>query len=337
MEIGAAGGFMGHVLLVTGAPRRLDRGLEPSAKELERAKFKWPADAVELWIVPAIESTRHEEGLHRAELIVFVQRSTGHLRLIGEFTPSELVIEEEQESMEIWQSPGELRQQLRVDLMQDVLDEMKAYEANWSASTAARAFMQMAWGSARIASGSGTGQVLEEIHASWRKEPICTSVVVTFWQRYLCKLAQAAIITRGCLIDPSELVLKWMPLKADRVLPGELFSTMQACGWVMLQQVPKVFQPMPMSLRQACNLRDAPVFEAGELVDYWSQRHGQWIGATVLKHHTDGQGNTLSYDLDVKLCAEVCKIRKRSAAPTLPTRPRTELALPTYVRLSRMP
>merc|ERR1712194_200589 len=178
--------------------------------------------------------------------------------------------------------------------------------------------MQIAWSSAKLASDLGSGQVLEEIRACWDEEPICTSVVVTFWQRYLCKLAQAAIITRGCLVDPAKLVLKWMPLKADRVLPGELFTTMQACGWVMLSQVPKVFQPMNVE-RKSHSPSSAQVFEHGELVDYWSQRHGQWIEATVLKRHSDAQGDTIGYDLDVKLCAEVGKIRKKIVEPNSST------------------
>merc|ERR1712196_751633 len=79
----------------------------------------------------------------------------------------------------------------------------------------------------------------------------------------------------------------------------------------MLPQVPKVFQPMRSVPK------NAPVFEAGELVDYWSQRHGQWIEATVVKRHCDTQGNAIGYDLDVKLCAEVGKIRKKIADPNV--------------------
>merc|ERR1712046_20906 len=62
------------------------------------------------------------------------------------------------------------------------------------------------------------------------------------------------------------------------------------------------------------------VFEAGEVVDYWSQRHNSWIEAQVLKRHCDDQGKSLSYDLDVKLCAEVSKIRKKVVDPTFPRR-----------------
>merc|ERR1719313_3283716 len=138
--------------------------------------------------------------------------------------------------------------------------------------------------------------VLEEIKECWEKEPICTSVVVTFWQRYLVKLAMSFVVSSGDLIDPAALVLKWMPLKSDRVLPGELFATLQACGWVMLAQVPKVLQPAVMR-----PVKNAQTFELGEVVDYWSQRHGQWIEATVLKRHTDPRGDAIGYDLDVKL------------------------------------
>ena len=34
-----------------------------------------------------------------------------------------------------------------------------------------------------------------------------------------------------------DFILKWMPLKADRGLPGDLVTAMQSAGWVRVAQV----------------------------------------------------------------------------------------------------
>merc|ERR1712000_207818 len=70
---------------------------------------------------------------------------------------------------------------------------------------------------------------LIHVKALWEAAPICTSVPITFWQRYLCRLA------KGCNASAAELIRKWMPLAADRSLPGELCSTMRKCGWTRAQ------------------------------------------------------------------------------------------------------
>lgn len=137
MEIGTAGGFMGHVLVVTAPPRFMT----PDVPAAEPLKAAWPKDAAQLWMVPTIESTRTEQGLHQAETVLYVHRSSGQLCLHGDLRRYELVVQDDPEAIEIWQSPAELRAQLRFDLMQEVISEMKTSEADWSAGTAIRAFL----------------------------------------------------------------------------------------------------------------------------------------------------------------------------------------------------
>ena len=100
-----------------------------------------------------MESTRSEQGLFESEVFLYVEKATGKLTLIAEVhtdregcdhvhvTDHEVhVVELRQHSdvlqhtithqaIELWQSPGELRSQIRIDLMQKVLHEMKEYEA----------------------------------------------------------------------------------------------------------------------------------------------------------------------------------------------------------------
>mmetsp|Transcript_7874 Transcript_7874/g.18395 ORF Transcript_7874/g.18395 Transcript_7874/m.18395 type:complete len:934 (-) Transcript_7874:162-2963(-) len=53
-------------------------------------------------------------------------------------------------------------------------------------------------------------------------------------------------------------------------------------------------------------------FEVNDKVSYWSDTHGQYMSATVVKKNLDSKGNTVSYDLDVKRNALASKMKKAS-------------------------
>jgi len=95
--------------------------------------------------------------------------------------------------------------------------------------------------SATLDEAPGSNTLLDEIQRCWASPPICTSVVIVFWQRYLCKVAAATGQTEV------ELILKLMPLKADRTLPGELMAGIRQCGWSIMtvpagSRKPEVFK-----------------------------------------------------------------------------------------------
>merc|ERR1712048_1204566 len=155
----------------------------------------------------------------------------------------------EQDVLEIWQSPEPHRSKLHPGLMAQVVREMKACQLDWSYQTAVRAAMQRAvitWEHIQ------TRQItMADIRQMWLNEPICTSTAVTFWQRYLCKSTevepgkawvQALAGIEALAVD---LIMQLMPLKADRVLPGELLSTMKEKGWIQIERVPRIFLPCP--------------------------------------------------------------------------------------------
>jgi len=224
-QLGANGGFMGHVLLVTSWSRQIARQ-SPESVDLQAV---WPAGAQCIWAVPTVESTRGRAGLHHAEMLLHVDPFTRELSLVGELinATNELCVIDN-EKVEVWQCPSDLRMRPRLDLMSGALKEMMAQQANWSMRTAVRA----AFRSSSIDTNSFDGEtLLEEIRESWEVAPICTSVVIIFWQRYLEKLAQA----EGNADE--HLVLSWMPLMADRTLPGELTSFLETSGWKCLTRV----------------------------------------------------------------------------------------------------
>jgi len=186
-DIGNAGGFMGHVLVVTATPQMV-RANTPDAEQLSSV---WPNEAKALWRVGTTESTRRESGLYECESLLYVDPSR-QLVLIGAVERDGDVCDlEPHEVVEIWQSPEAFRGSLRLDLMGTVLQDMRKNQASWSATTAARAVLQ----SAELSTARSNVETLEEMKSCWEKAPICTSIVIMFWQRYLEKFA-------GCLAVP---------------------------------------------------------------------------------------------------------------------------------------
>merc|ERR1719491_1720896 len=159
----------------------------------------------EVWAIQTVESTRGTQGLHEAEVLVYVD-SSGRLTLIGEESAHNGLSCQDHEVLELWQSPAEVRMQLRPDLMRQAFAEMlgEIGEFDWSVTTAARAVFNSAVLSpyAREA----------EVAACWQQEPICTSVVIAFWQRYLSKIAEAHNATpTNPRINPMDLFKRYMP------------------------------------------------------------------------------------------------------------------------------
>lgn len=169
-------------------------------------------------------------------------------------------------------------------------------------------------------------KVLDDMLDAWAQQPICTSVVIIFWQMYLWRLATA----HGD--NPADIILKFMPLRADRVLPGQLLKTMREHGFVALSLMPKVFESVVVSREHQpgpvlCSPQPGqqqlpePPFTMREHVLYWSESMSQWIDAVVLSIHLDSQGAVVAVDLDVRSMADVAKIRRWPQAPSEEQRP----------------
>jgi hypothetical protein len=152
----------------------------------------------------------------------------GELVLLGDLTASddepegEIHEMEGEETVEVWQCPKELRSVFCTKTMTMVLDEMSAHEANWSLTTAVRAVFSSSW-----LGNDEPEELLQRAKAAWKVAPICTSVPIIFWQRYLCHMA------KGNRASQSAALRKWLPLAADRTLPGDLVSGMTTCGWTI--------------------------------------------------------------------------------------------------------
>lgn len=225
--IGANGGFMGHVMIALAPPVRVDFD-SPMAKTLAPL---WPAGACCLWRLHTAESTRSASGLHQAEMLLYVD-ACSRMYLVGELSLDHSDLARvDMEALQIWQSPRPLREQMNSDLVAAVLSEMHACQGQWSYATAARALLL----SGGRCDSKEKPALLHEAKACWKSAPICTTVVIVFWQRYLCKYAKQ----QGIGADPADLIRKWMPLKADRTLPGTLQQVLRECQWKIRDRAPQ--------------------------------------------------------------------------------------------------
>jgi hypothetical protein len=224
-EIGTTGGFLGHFLVVLEVPKRL----APTSWGAEALVSTKPhLDKSDLWRVQTLESTRSEQGLHRTEMLMQIDRKTGRFIFVGELCKGEFTVVDD-EVVQLWQSPGLVRSQVQKEAVSEVCSEMKACEKNWSLATAARAVLMIA---TVQESDNSNGTLLEQLRQCWTEAPICTSVVVIFWQRLLCRMGPR-------LADkPLSTILKVMPLKADRGLPGDLIDAMSRSGWTACDHIP---------------------------------------------------------------------------------------------------
>eukprot|EP00747_Dinoflagellata_sp_TGD_P143085 gnl/TRDRNA2_/TRDRNA2_176335_c0_seq4.p1 gnl/TRDRNA2_/TRDRNA2_176335_c0~~gnl/TRDRNA2_/TRDRNA2_176335_c0_seq4.p1 ORF type:complete len:605 (+),score=66.82 gnl/TRDRNA2_/TRDRNA2_176335_c0_seq4:79-1893(+) len=236
-QLGAAGGFMGHVMLAVAPPRQI----LPGSSEAQELSAVWPrGDAPVVWMVRTVESTRGQAGLYESDVLLYAEPIAGKLFLIGEISASGQELSPvDMEAVELLQSPKELRSMIRGEVVSEVLREMQLHARSWSFATAAKAFFRNANHSFHSNLSNRTA-LLREIQECWESRPICTSVVIVFWQRYLCKLTATTQ-------QATDLILRWMPPKADRALPGELLSAMRECGWARTCKV-TLSAPSPVAL-----------------------------------------------------------------------------------------
>jgi hypothetical protein len=238
MRLGQTGGAMGHVLLVAAPPR----GVSMNSPEGVLLQNVWPAPNVRmLWIVPTMESCRAQEGFHETEYFVYID-GMGQILFQGENAFGEddpLTKYVEPQIVQVFQSPRKLRENFRPQIMHNVLNAMRDRQASWSWSTAVRAFLFSAEMQHRESSQQDT---LNDIRKCWLTDPICTSVVIVFWQRYLCELAaeQNAMHNQNQSSTALDWIMAWMPLKADRSLPGDLLNSLETCGWNYVSGAPRI-------------------------------------------------------------------------------------------------
>merc|ERR1719433_360246 len=73
--------------------------------------------------------------------------------------------------------------------------------------------------------------LLEDLHTSWGKRPICSAVCIKVWQMYFELQGRSA----GQLDEAVQEILRWMPVYSDKTTPGALLRALTRHGWVLHQ------------------------------------------------------------------------------------------------------
>lgn len=236
-RLGSAGGFLGHVLLVMSPPR-------PITKQCPEGRFYhafWPHGRKCIWQVQVMECCRNSPGLHETGMLFYIDEQ-GRFVPFGEDDTDQVYKYDEHIQMHVWRAPEEVRgNYFHNDIMIEVLDVMRAnsHSVNWSWSTALRAYFRPG----KLSEEAQPSMV--DLEAAWRAEPICTSIVVIFWQLYLQKLS----LRYGA--DPLPAIMQYMPMRADRVLTGELLATLLSHGW-SVRETALASQAPNCALQQSC-------------------------------------------------------------------------------------
>lgn len=203
-EIGTAGGFMGHVMLVVQTPRRVGMDEEES----EDFASVWPRNAKEIWLARTVEASREEGGMYESLLLLNCVPENQTLELIGEVNESAMELHgSTSKTVELWQSPAELcfKLQQKQWIVDEVLRDMRKNKTPWSWTTALRAIMRSA-GDRHLLDHGGVDAktLLQQMQECWESDPICTSVVISFWQRCLCKIAGVRLPNADVMKDLDE-------------------------------------------------------------------------------------------------------------------------------------
>jgi hypothetical protein len=188
----------------------------------------------EVWRIHVLESSRGQQGFRETDALFYLDRSTGLLTLLGEADDLRDKRTAAHEAVHVWQSPLEFREKMRVDLMMEALADMQNEEVDLSAVTMTCFLLRPT----QLPAGVDRSMGLAEIKACWgRAGPTCAFAIISFWHRYLCKLAASLPMS----VDPLELIMRWLPLRADRATLGDFLSTLQSVGWTSLAQIPQLF------------------------------------------------------------------------------------------------
>merc|ERR1719382_704147 len=102
MELGTAGGLLGHVLLVIGTPI----GIDVNSDEGRYLESVWPEGGVkEIFKVRSLESARGRNGVYEGDIYLYCERKSRRIVLLGEFSDNQFDIS--REALELWQCPEE--------------------------------------------------------------------------------------------------------------------------------------------------------------------------------------------------------------------------------------
>lgn len=251
--VGATGGYGGHVMLAISHAVTVYRDSPQAASLL--AHFPDEPSVWPIVRVHTVECVRGAVGLHFAEQIMHYEEGSDRLTMMGEIGEDGDLQEFEKEEVQVWRAPPELSATMRWNIVNEVTDSFKLHgdKTTWSMRTALRALIRSPL--LEEYASEDSSDLLEDLKSYWEADPICTSVVISFWQQYIWRASTEEVLQgaehgRGSgsyfVKTPQQLesessnlaaerIMRFIPLKADRALPREMISALERCGWQEVQ------------------------------------------------------------------------------------------------------
>jgi hypothetical protein len=73
--------------------------------------------------------------------------------------------------------------------------------------------------------------LLQDLHSSWEKRPICSALCIKVWQMYFELKGRG----EGQIDEAVQEILRWMPVYSDRTTPSALLQALTVRGWMLHQ------------------------------------------------------------------------------------------------------
>jgi hypothetical protein len=131
--------------------------------------------------------------------------------------------------------PGHLGPPLDLSMFRQSVEECAVGSKAWSLKTAAKGMTRRrkatyVMNDSKYPDPESRVELLDEIHKRWQGKPICTSVIIMVWQRYLEMAAGGGPDAPDLA---AQYILRFMPLWSDSTLPSGLLKELSMCNWVM--------------------------------------------------------------------------------------------------------
>eukprot|EP00442_Polarella_glacialis_P020347 CAMPEP_0115163930 /NCGR_PEP_ID=MMETSP0227-20121206/72767_1 /TAXON_ID=89957 /ORGANISM="Polarella glacialis, Strain CCMP 1383" /LENGTH=251 /DNA_ID=CAMNT_0002576259 /DNA_START=46 /DNA_END=797 /DNA_ORIENTATION=+ len=130
--------------------------------------------------------------------------------------------------------PGHGGPPLIDQVFKQALEEGGKVSKCWSKTTALRAVLTTFGGQRhsldpeKYDGPESRAELMAMLTESWKARPICPSVAIMVWQRYLVMVSGNG---PDRLDTAAKHVLRWMPLRCDRTSPSAMLKVLSTCGW----------------------------------------------------------------------------------------------------------
>eukprot|EP00927_Polykrikos_kofoidii_P061974 TRINITY_DN56794_c0_g1_i1.p1 TRINITY_DN56794_c0_g1~~TRINITY_DN56794_c0_g1_i1.p1 ORF type:complete len:482 (+),score=52.46 TRINITY_DN56794_c0_g1_i1:64-1509(+) len=234
------GNMWGHVVLLLATPLALENPVLYEMDDPEEVKrtpvggkllLREAARRVTIYVCKILQSASNMQGIDMSTTVLVVHPRTGEICVTKPVHHGVQIcsgLKGRPVTADIIMSPFDHQTLNYKNLILTVEETCRApQDTKWSFTTAVRSYLRNAelW-PRKYGTNDRKRKLAQSMDAKWRKRPVCSTVPPRVWQKYLLKECYQVKASGKPRQDPevdwAERVLRFMPIKDDRVLPEEL-------------------------------------------------------------------------------------------------------------------